>query len=341
MKYTNLKAFEKHLDGARPAHFSDVYLILGKERFVRKTATDQLVAALLAGKKNPELCSKSFEGDRISESVLNEELQSLSFFVDKQVLIIDQAESLSKAAMKALELYFERPNRSLCLVLSATAINHATNFYKKAEKTGVVLEFADEKPWEKEKTMTEWLVAKTASHNKRIDPQVCQHLIKQLGTDPALLHHELEKLLCYVDTRPTITIQDIAAICTSINSDTGWQLGEAIFRRDAATALRISKALIAEGTAFIALARQIRHQFQTQYQICTLLASGGTANDVSQQFPYMRGAILDRNIKLSQEYGLHRFKKGMQTIDQTELMAKSSVSNNDLLAELLIIKLIT
>lgn len=341
MKYTQLRAFEKHLEGAAPQqHFSPIYLIIGKERFLCKDAVDKLLAMLLR-EQSRELSLTTLDGASTSPEQLANELQAFSLFTTRRVLWIDQIDKLSKPVLKELESYFEHPNPSLYLILSGSTVNHSTNFYKKGEKTGVVLDFAEEKPWEKEKQAVQWLMSQATATGKRIDIQACQHLVIQIGTDAALLHHELQKLLCYVGERDEITLKDIGAICTTVNVETGWQLGEALFRRDASSALRISKALLDEGTVLIALLRQIRHQFQTEYQICSILHNGGSAQEVSQRFPYMRGAILDRHLQLAREYGMNRFKAGMLTLDAAELAAKNSTSDDELLAELVIAKLVT
>ncbi len=299
MKFETLHDFEKHLEGT-PA---GLYLILGKEPFERRVAVDRIVAKVLtAGARDVAL--KLFDGDRLDPEALMTELNTFGFFTPKRVVVVDNADQLKKAATELLESYYQNLNPSVCLVLSATTLNRATNFYKKGEKAGVALEFPEAKPWEKEKALKEWVIAQVAASGKKIEAQAAAYLVKQLGTDQALLYQELQKLYCYVDDRPEITLQDIGAISTSVNTDTGWQLGEALFRRDAPNALRISKALLEDGTALISLIRQIRTQMQTQFQVCTLLSSGGTAADVSKQFPYMRGQILDRNMQMAQGYGL-------------------------------------
>lgn len=341
LKYSNLRAFEKHLEGAAPHHFSDVYMILSKEEFARKAGSDLLIKFLLKEEKVPEMCLHLFDAEiHTCDDVLNE-LQGLTFFSKKRMILLQNADKWDKAATAKLEAYFTAPNRSVYLVISASSINRATTFYKKAEKVGIILDIAEEKPWEKEKLLAEWLYTMAAQQGKKMDLATCQVFLKQLGTDQTLLHQELEKLICYVGERKEITSQDISAICSSINIENGWQLGESIFRKDPGTALRISKALLSEGLVLIALLRQIRAQFQTEYQVCSILSNGGGSNDVAQQFPYMKGHILERHVKLAQSYGMSNFKKGILKIDETELQAKNSGINPDLLAERLIIQLTT
>lgn len=339
MKYNNLRAFEKHLEEASSVHFSPIYLVVAKDAFERSSAVDCLLKHLLKGQKNSELGVKTFDEDHLVLNQLLDELLTATLFSARKVVVVKFSDTLTAQLRSSLEGKLEKIVPETILVMAMGSINHSTNFYKRLEKAGVVLEIPESKPWEREKSLSDWVVSRLNLSGKRIHPDACQILVKQVEGDLAFLHNELEKLLCYIGDRQEITLNDIRAICTNANVETVWQLGEAVFRRDAAAALRISKALLSDGTNLIGFLRQLRGQFQTEFQICSTLAAGGTSQDVMQLFPYMKGAILDRHMRLAQEYGIAGFKKGMQQIDAVELMAKNSVADNDLLAEMLMIKL--
>lgn len=340
MKYNQLKAFEKHLEGAAPAHFAPVYMVLSKEEFSRKQAYERLIFHLLGSHPDPSsLCV--FDGEKNDIDKILEELQSFGFFAAKRVVVIHQAENLLKAATEKLVQYYQNPNPSVNLVITATSISGASTFYKKSELVGVILEIPEEKSWEKEKSLKEWIHQKMAQNAKQIDEAASQLLLKQVGTDQATLNQEIDKLICYVGERRQVSMQDVYAICISLNVENVWQLGEAIFRRDAASALRISHSLLQEGTPLLILLRQIRSQFQTDFQVCTLLAQGGSTAEVSKQFPYMKGQILERHIHSAKTFGIERFRKGLILLDEAEFVSKNSSSDHLYLIERLIAKLVT
>lgn len=341
MKLTQLRAFEKHLEGAAPSHFSSLYVILGKDPFQRKTAMGKLVLALKKAALQGSFEQLTLDGERISIKDLLSELNAMALFASQRAIIIENSDALDKETMIALERYFERPNRSVYLILSASSLHHGSHFYKKSEKIGIVLEFSEEKPWEKERSTLEWIASTLAAEGKGIDSQCCQLLIKVLGTQQETLYNELQKLICYVGNRPHITLQDIHAIVSTTPLDTVWQLGEAIFRRDGASALKICKGILTDSTPLIVLLRQLRSQFQTEIQVSSIIANGGGANEVTRQFTYMKGAILERHMALAQGYGLEGLKAGLIKIDETELQSKSSSINPEFLVELLLIKLTT
>lgn len=337
MKYDNVRAFEKHLESASPQHFAGIYLILGKEPVEIKEATDLLLRHLLP--QGRDLGLYIFEGPSSTASEILTELNSISFLAQKRVIWIQQADKLKKEVQESLETYMNRPPRQTFLILTATTLHKGSTFYKKCEKAGVVLEIPELKPWEKEKRVTEWLSKKAVEARKVMSHQVCQFLVKQMGSDQALLVQEFEKLLCYIGDRGEITFQDVGTICTSLNVESVWQLGESIFRFNTPSAVHICQGLLNEGNALLPLLRQIRSQFQTGYQIGTILAQGGKASDIMQEYPYMKGQILERNIQQAQQYGLEKYRQGLLALDEAEMQSKSSQMEDDLLAELLMIKL--
>jgi len=341
VRYDNLRAFQKHLQGSFPNHFSPVYLIVSKNNYERKEAQQSVVKAIIPDPDQTDCESNFFSGASMQMSQLLNELNTISFFCTKRLVVIQEADKLEKEATSFLEGYYERPNPNVYLILSAEAVNKSTNFYKKSEKHGVILDCPEEKSWEKEKSTQRWVTEKVAADGKQIAPQVVQHLLKQLGHEQELIHNELEKLYCYIGERNLITIEDVAAISSSVNVENAWQLGDAIFTFDVNGAMRISKALVAEGSPLLVLIRQLRSQLESKYQICSLMNAGQGSGEVMKQFPYMKGQILNRNIQQAQSYGMSRFKNGLLAIDQVERQAKNSGIDPDLLLELLIVKLTT
>lgn len=252
---------------------------------------------------------------------------------------VQQADKLKKAVQDNLIKYFSRPAPSQYLLLSASSWAKNTIFYKAAEKEGIILDIAELKPWEKEQRLAEWVNKQAAASRKLISYQVCQFLVKRLGNDQALLAKELEKLICFSGERKEIVQQDVEALCHRQQVETIWQLGEALFRRDAGASIQMVHALLMEGQSLLPLLRQIRSQYQTGYQICLLLGEGKQASDISQEFPYLKGQILERNMRQAQQYGLDLFKKGLIALDGAELRVKNSPVDEKIIAELLIMQL--
>lgn len=339
MKYDNLNAFEKHVAGAAPDHFSNLYVILGKETFDTESAATILIDALLPEQKNRDLSLRILEGGGVNCSELLTELNSISFLTPKKVFLIHHVDKMKKVVQEEIEKYILKPHRTHYLVFTGTSLHKGSSFYKKAEKAGIVLELPELKVWEKEKRLAEWVGKLAAQERKTISYQTCQLLVKTIGLDQGTLAQEMEKLFCYVGERKEISPQDMAAICSNLHVNTIWELGESIFLCETAKALTIFRTLLNAGEDLLPLLRQIRSQFQTGFQTASMLAVGATAADITQEFPYLKGQILERHLQRTTFYGMDRFRSGLLAIDETELHGKNSQVDESLLADLLIIKL--
>jgi DNA polymerase III subunit delta len=340
MKYSNIRAFEKHLNEAEPEHLSPVYFIVCKDDHERKEAESLLIHTLLRNVGSREGALRVFEAERAFLQEILTDLASRSLFAEKRIILIRNADHLNKDGTTKLEEYFDFPSSSIFLIVSACAINRATKFYKQGEKAGIILDIPEEKSWEKENSLITKVMDWAEQSGKKLDHETARYFIQHTGMDQGLLRNEMDKLLCFAGERGHLTMQDISSVCTVVNTKDAWELGSAIFRREGATALHIATWLLTEGAPFFSLIRQLRSQFQTKLQISTLLEEGGGAQEVQQKYPYMKGQILQQNMHLAKSYGKEALKAGLLAIDETEMQAKNGSLDLELLTQRLIFKLI-
>ena len=330
MKYSSAAVFKKEVRAD-----TSVFMILSKEDFERQEVVDHLIKTLKIEKE----ALVKFQGASLTSEALSTELYSMGLFATRRAILIRDVDKLQKPVLAVLLKFLSKPTPEVFVILEAEAYNRNTTFYKEMDASGIMLDVPELKPKDKISALQNVLREKAAAVGKTIDAQVSHFMINQLGTDQALLHHELEKVICFVGDRKMITSDDIRTICGSVPQETIWQFGDALFKKDAPAALKMLHGLLSDGTHFLSLLRQIRSQFQTKYQVCSILASGGSHQDIEKQFPYMKGFILETNVRMAQGYGLDGFKKAMIAIDEAELAAKNSQTSPELSAEMLVIKL--
>ena len=339
MKLNSARAFEKHLEDAYPQHFSNLYLILIKEDDERYLCVKTAETALSRILSNPKMSTLIRPATKWKMGNLLGELQSPGFFDAVRLLIVQEIENYSKEDLDELHEYLKKPNPAVKLVLSSATLSRASNFYKHCEKIGVILELAEEKPWEKEKNVSEWLLHRLKQNNKTWQPEALQTLLRQIGPNKAILEQEVFKLVCYVGDRPSISREDVAAICLTQNVQNTWLFGESLLKKDFKTALEASRGAISDGANIIQVMRLLRSQFTTQLQIATILENGMGPAEVISQYPYMKGSLLERNLQIAGQLGSDKLKKGVLEIDKTELLAKNSQEDSQLLADQLIFNL--
>ena len=337
MTFKSLHAFEHHLEKSGPK-LPPIYVIVAKDDFERKSAVETVVHAARKQIKEPAP-TRSLQGDGLSQSALFQELDALALFEKLVIIVVTEAEKLPSAILKALAAYLNHPNPAVALVLSfGTA--PAPSFLTEVTTCGEVLVLPEEKMWEKEKRLQQWAMGYMQKEGKNLSQERARFIVSAAGIEMGRLKQELDKLLCYIDARITISDEDLQAVCTPEAHETIWRLAEMLLAGRPADAIRIAHQLLEESSIH-GLLKQIRGQFQTGYQVCSIVSRGGSSAEVTVLFPYMRGRILEQHINQAQAYGMNRFKQAMIAIHATETLAKNSTIDVNVLVDLLIVKLTT
>jgi DNA polymerase-3 subunit delta len=81
----------------------------------------------------------------------------------------------------------------------------------------------------------------------RLDPAAARMLVERMGANPQRLRNELERLALWAGEGGEVSATDLDAMIADTSETVVWALSDALLERDAATALRISERLIAQG----------------------------------------------------------------------------------------------
>ncbi len=336
MKCTSLRAFKKHVTEAAPNHLSPIYLICGKDPYTRSLGVKILLQALpQASIENKTL----LEAPRVDLQEITLSLSSPSLFAPFTVVHVQQIHKLRKEVTDTLTTWLEKASFPGCLILSGEPPHRGTKFYKILEKKGIILDIAEQKPWEKERSLIDWVRQKAQKNHKQFLNNTDILFVQQLGADAALIATEWEKLLTYIGDRPAISQEDIATISLSHPNYTAWRFGDALFDQNPTEALAIGKNILHEGTHLLLLLRQLRFQYQKQCQIASLLQKGVHPHDITQEFPFLRGQILEQNLSWAKSHTPQQWLQKLLLIDQTELETKNTTASPEFLLERLIAKL--
>ncbi len=300
-----------------------MYLIIAKESEERTRALEEA----LKNEKAPPLTFNAENFDAFLQ-----EIETVPFLSNSKCIVLEEVDKLQTESLAQVCSYLERPNPWISLYLTAASMSAQSKLVKKIDH---VIRIKDEKPWEKEKRLASWLVEKAASAGVVITLPTAQNFVKNI--DSQVLESELEKLICFVGDKREITLEAIRLISTPVHHETLWQLGEAIFERRSALALQIGRRLLEDGMALFPLLAHLRTQFHTTLKILMALQEGGKPA-VSAALPYLKGGLLDKKVNVAQSYGFKRLKEGIVHLFESELKAKNSAIDPEILLEILLIK---
>lgn len=332
MKFTTLRAFQKHIEGAERSGFSRLYLISSSEGGEGRMALDCLVEGIRRKEGVDPLGIRTLLNASVGS--LSQEIDTVNFFSPKRILIATGAETLSKQE-EALVLKPLPPGLFLILL----AEGKSTAFFKKVEKEGIVVELGSEKSWEKERNAQEWIMQRFREEKREIESAAIPLLAKEAGGEMALLEQEIIKLITYTEGKKVITRNDVVAVSISRPALSVFLLSEALFKKQIPTAIKLFRDLLEEGNAYFAILKQLRGQVLIDLEIASILRAGGNVAEITQSYPYIKGFILEKHLETVRTWGFDGLKRALIYLDDFEIRAKEGSANYPLLADLFVIKL--
>ena len=327
---TNKANFERGLiwtHDQQSASIDTMHLIVGKD----SEEVSRALTGLLREQKDPiiHLYPENFTIDLFCQ-----EVETPPFLSKSKSVVLHGVELLPEVGREAICRYLEKPSPWVSLYLLAEVLTPQSKIAKLVEKgEGKVLRFKEEKAWEKEKRLADWLVQEAKRDGVHLSLQTAMGLVQ--SSEAQMLRSELDKLICFAFQRKEITQQDIALISTPAPHQTIWQLGDALFACDVASALTSGKILMEGGMAIFPLLASLRSQCATGIGILEAAEVG----QVSQKYPYLKGQMLEKKLKILKKYSKERLQKAMVLIFETEVKAKNSAIDPALLLEILTVKL--
>lgn len=278
------------------------------------------------------LPGRSCLAEEMTPELLKEALFGGSLFASEELIHIEGVEALSASCRKLLE---EENLAGRALLISGSSLSAATNLYKRLVEIGTLLEYGSkEKPKEREARFLKEIAAFSQRSGTLLSKEAATALVKEGPEELSALLSELEKLTCYVLPRKEISLKDVQELASLGSHGTIWQLTDRLLERSPKALSLVTEIYEKEGE-LIPLLRALRLRLEKGLKIASLLASG---EEVTKEFPYLRGFILDEEVKRVHSFGEARLKKGLVLAQKAEWDAKNGASDPLLLLQKLIVE---
>ena len=314
MKFQTGTAFEKHLKESYPHHLARLYLFISPCEYEKRVWTEQLVQLLR--QKEDGLQMTRFVAPEPSPMVILDEVRAPSLWGGLRILIVDQIDKV-----KPLGPFLDLLNHlapDVVLIFLAGSAKPVAELYQKGKKELVAVDISDEKPWDKERRLQEWLREEARKAGKQLSPDVAAEILRHLGTDLATLHQELKKLITFVAEKNVLERRDVEAICGAKDLTTGWQLAEAVVWKQPVSL----KEKIADLGFLFPFLGQVRYHLQLGAQMADLIERKAAPQELKKHFPSLR--TLDKLLPIATQRGSRFFLQGLLKLYDFELQAKSA-----------------
>ncbi len=238
-----------------------VYLLHGDDDL----AIAEFIARLKAKLGDPataELNIQTFSADTLQMSALEEACTAAPFLSRRRLIIVTHASAFGPAGSHRQEALLDLlgrlpPTTALVLVeASNLESNSPLPRWAEAHQQAVFIrEFAIPRG----PAFVGWIRDRCKSLGGEVDPEAARLLADSIGEDPRLAHHELTKLLDYVDRSRPIRREDVEALTPVKGQSDVFAMADALGTGDGRQALAHLQRLLADESPRAIFPMIVRH----------------------------------------------------------------------------------
>ena len=291
--------------------YQNLYLFYGKEKYLVAQTRDKLKEALIPS--GDTMNYSYFEGKKTDIPEILELIQTMPFFNDYRLLVLDQTELGKKSNDDFLNALKEMPETTILLIIEDD-VDKRSKIYKYINKEGCAVSF--ETP--KEKDLVLWVAQMLKKEQKKMTQKDIQLFLYKTGQDMFTIKNELEKLISYTKGREVIGAEDLEALTTAQTTNQIFVMLEAIAKKQRDTVLKLYYDLIElKESPFGILAllvRQCNQLLQTQ----SLLKAGKSQGEMAKELkvpPFVAGK-LKQQVRLFKREELYAMIKKCAVTDE-------------------------
>ena len=312
-------------------NYKPVYLLCGDEVYLRKQFRDRLKAGILSG-DDTNMNYSYFEGKQIDVNEIVQVSQTLPFFAERRLIVIENSGFFEKASEAMISVINELPETTF-IVFAEEKIDKRSKFFKAVKEKGYVSELNTPN--------SEQLLSWAAGYFKRANFQISRdtltYMLTKSGQDMENISNEIEKLICYAQGRDTITTADVDEVCVTQITKRIFDMVEAIARKDQKRALGLYADLLAMKEQPLTILALISRQFN-QLLMVKELAAQGVRSDVIEEKVGMKSFVVNKCISQARAFSKETLREAIETCTEYDEAFKSGKMDDQLAVEMLIVK---
>lgn len=316
----------------KTGNFSSVYLLYGKEAYLRKQYKDKLSAALLG--EGDAMNLHYYEGKDISVGEIIDLAETMPFFADRRTIVVENS-GLFKSGGEQLAEYMGQIAPTTCFVFVEAEVDKRSKMFKAVQNQGHLAIFEEQD----ETTLKRWVASILKKENKKISENTANYLLSKTGTDMENIRMELEKLVCYCLDREVITSEDIDVICTNRVTSHIFDMLDAISEGKQKKALDLYYELLALKEPPMRILFLIARQCNMLLQVKELKAKGFDNKRIGEKLK-IPSFVAGKNVSQATRFKVDDLKNAVHQCVEAEEAVKMGRMNDVMSVEVLIMSVL-
>lgn len=313
----------------KSGQYKRVYLIYGEEDYLKKQYKDKLKEAITNG---DTMNYGYFEGKGIDVNALIEMSETLPFFADYRLIVVENS-GFFKSANERITDYIEKIPETTIMVFVESEVDKRGKLYKRVKEHGHDCEMTVQTPAVLEK----WILGILGREGKKVTKETIDYFLSISGSDMTNIYGELEKLICYCMDKEVIDIDDIKAVTTEQISAKIFDMIDALGFKNQKKTLDIYYDLIATKEPPMRILFMLTRQFNIMLQVKELSEQGAGQKEIASKLS-MQPFIVGKAVKQMSNFKGEMLRNAIQDAVDTEKDIKSGNMDEKMGVEMLLVK---
>ena len=314
----------------KAGEFKKVYLLYGQESYLIKQYRDKLIKAMV--NEGDTMNFSTYEGEGINQKEIIDLAETLPFFADRRVILIEDS-GLFKKAGDELGDYLPGAPEATYFIFVEESVDKRSKLYKAAAKCGNPVEFKEQT----DETLARWIGMRIRKEGKGMSQAAYNLFISKTGTDMENIDKELEKLICYCMDKETIEVADVEAVTTEQTTSKVFEMVDAIASHKQRHALDLYYDLLALKEPPMRIMYLISRQFQILMTVKVMTNRGFGNKDIASKSGCPEWAVRKYQAQC-RSYTLEALKQAVRDGVTYEEAVKTGQMNDQMAVELFIVQ---
>lgn len=310
--------------------FKQVYLLFGEEEYLKNQYKNRLRRAILS--EDDTMNFSSFEGKGVDVRQIIDQAETLPFFADHRMILIEQSGFFKNASPELAEYIPQIPAETI-LVFVEKDVDKRGKLYKAVQKKGRAVELGRQD----EKTLQAWVLGMLKKEKRTITRDALTLFLEKSGNDMENIANELEKLLTYTYGKDAVEYADVEEICTVTTESRVFDMIRAVAEKKQKQALDLYYDLLSLKEPPMRILFLIARQFNQMMQVKDLRERGYGASEIASKAG-IAPFIVKKSLAQSAQFEMDELCRAVKDCIEAEEAVKTGRLGDSLAVEMVIVK---
>ena len=310
--------------------FKQIYLLYGAEAYLKKQYKERFIKAMLP--EGDTMNYAYYEGKNTDIKEVIDLAETLPFFAERRLIVFEDTGFFKSSGADLADYISDMPATTYFIFIE-NEVDKRSKLYKAVKAKGHIVELNAQD----ENTLRKWVLGLVKKEGKQMEPSDVAYFLNKVGTDMENITKELEKLVCYCIDRPTITREDIDAVCVTQITSHIFEMVNAVANKDQRKALDLYYELLALKEPPMRILFLLIREYRILFQVRALLKQGYGKKEIASKaglHPFAAGRYMDE----AKRFRMRELRAVMEEGADIEQRVKTGLLTDHLAVELFLVK---